>query len=90
MFLVLKARNSKKAKKVSHVVKFVLEFPRSKRWWKCIVDQDYLGKWYQIKLKWTLLDFLGIAVNPHTPSVIKKFTLKKILFFFDINIQTSF
>ena len=69
MILVLKARKFKKAKKVSHVVKFVLEFPRSKRWWKCIVDQDYLGKWYQIKLKWTLLDSLAIPVNPHTPSV---------------------
>ena len=40
-------------------------------WWKCIVDQDCLGRWYQISLKWTLLDSRGTA-SPHTPSVTNK------------------
>ena len=60
-------------------------------WWKCIVDQDCLGRWYQISLKWTLLDSRGTA-SPHTPSVTNKhqFSVVKKIQIFDICIHIHF
>ena len=60
-------------------------------WWKCIVDQDCLGRWYQISLKWTLLDSPGTA-SPHTPSGTNKhqFSVVKKIQIFDICIHIHF